>query len=238
MIESGYDPLAEHYHLIFENWEASIERQAAALGPLLERECGCRQLRILDCSCGIGTQALGLARRGHQVTGSDVSAAAVERARREAAQRGSAITFHVADMRRLDGLPGEAFDAVVAADNSLPHLLSDEDLRLAAVSIRARLAPGGILLASIRDYDQLLAERPTVQGPAFLDDAGRRRIVHQVWDWTSERCYTFHLYITRETGEGWECFHYAANYRALQRAELGEILARSEERRVGKECRL
>jgi hypothetical protein len=30
-----YDPLAEHYHLIFEDWDTSIERQAGILNPLL-----------------------------------------------------------------------------------------------------------------------------------------------------------------------------------------------------------
>jgi hypothetical protein len=32
--------LASHYHLMFEDWEASMARQAAALGPILEHECG------------------------------------------------------------------------------------------------------------------------------------------------------------------------------------------------------
>jgi hypothetical protein len=56
-----YDELAEYHHLIFADWNASIEWQASVLGPLLEREAGVRHLRILDCACGIGTQALGLA---------------------------------------------------------------------------------------------------------------------------------------------------------------------------------
>ena len=37
--------------------------------------------RVLDVACGIGTQAIGLARRGFAVTASDVSAGAVRRAR-------------------------------------------------------------------------------------------------------------------------------------------------------------
>src|SRR5215471_604725 len=69
-----YDELADHYHLIFENWEASIQRQAAVLGPILEQACGpARTVRVLDCACGIGTQALGLAQQGFQVSGCDVS---------------------------------------------------------------------------------------------------------------------------------------------------------------------
>src|SRR5262245_16408378 len=39
--------------------------------------------RPLDCACGIGTQAIGLATLGFVVEGSDPSAASIDRARRE-----------------------------------------------------------------------------------------------------------------------------------------------------------
>src|SRR5689334_17051621 len=101
-----YDDFAAHYHLMFENWEASIARQAAAIGSLLQRDAGLGPgSAVLDCACGIGTQSLGLARLGYRLTGSDLSAAAIGRARSEAASRGLVIPFHVADMRALDRLP-------------------------------------------------------------------------------------------------------------------------------------
>jgi 2-polyprenyl-3-methyl-5-hydroxy-6-metoxy-1,4-benzoquinol methylase len=75
-----YDRLASSYHLIFEDWDASMKRQAAALGAILERECGePSTLRILDCACGIGTQSLGLASLGFTVTACDLSPLSVER---------------------------------------------------------------------------------------------------------------------------------------------------------------
>jgi len=36
----SYDALAGHYHLIFENWEASLEHQGAVLSSILELKCG------------------------------------------------------------------------------------------------------------------------------------------------------------------------------------------------------
>lgn len=39
-VKRFYDHLASNYHLIFEDWDASMKRQAAALGAILERECG------------------------------------------------------------------------------------------------------------------------------------------------------------------------------------------------------
>lgn len=220
-----YDDLAEHYHLIFQDWQTSIDWQAGVLGPLIERECGKRPARILDCCCGIGTQSLGLAARGHQVTGSDLSPAAIARARREAAERNLAVEFHVTDVRLLQTIPGLPFDAVLAADNSLPHLLSDDDVCQAAAAVLGRLAPGGIFVASIRDYDQLMIERPSMQPPVFHSDPRGRRFYHQVWDWTSERTYILHLYLTWEDAGAWQSRHYATPYRALLRAELDGLLA-------------
>jgi len=204
-----YDQFAASYHLIFEDWEASMARQAAAVGPILERECGePRILRILDCACGIGTQALGLAKRGHIVTGCDLSAAAVDRASAEARGRGLDLRLFVADMLDLTSVPENEFDAVVCLDNALPHLDGPQQLLQAATQMRMKLKPGGTWMASIRDYDHLVRERPAVQGPAFYND----------------RRYTFHLYITLQTPNGWESRHFAATYRAILRDELTAAL--------------
>lgn len=220
-----YDQLASHYHLVFENWEASVERQAAVLGPILERECGRSNTpRVLDCACGIGTQALGLAKLGFRVSGCDVSERAVERARQEASRRGLQLQLLVANMLDLTGLEDSAFDAVICMDNALPHLENAEQLIQAATEIRKKLRPNGLFMASIRDYDRLIEERPVVQGPAFYSDQGCRRIVFQIWDWLDERRYVLHIYITQEIANEWKTFHTAANYRAVLRDELAAVL--------------
>jgi glycine/sarcosine N-methyltransferase len=227
-VKGFYDQLASNYHLIFEDWEASIRRQATVLGAIIEPECGAAAtVKVLDCACGIGTQALGLATLGFQVTACDLSPAAVERIRMEAAVRGLSVRAFVADMLDLSEVPGGEFDAVICMDNALPHFESEEQLLQAAMRMRRKLRPDGLFMASIRDYDSLAQEKPAVQGPNFYSDENGRRIVHQVWDWLDDRRYTFHLYITRETQDGWESQHYVSDYHAIMRDELNEILARA-----------
>ena len=228
-----YDELADHYHLIFENWELSMERQATVLDSILRRNCDLTaKARILDCACGIGTQSLGLAKLGFQVTGCDVSSRAIERARAEASQRNLNIQFSVANMLDLAGLAETNFDAVICMDNALPHLESADQVVQSAAQMRSRLRSGGFLMASIRDYDRLVEERPVIQGPAFYLDQGSRRIVFQVWDWIDARRYIFHLYITRELPTGWQTFHTSALYRALSRQELTVALKHSQFKNV------
>ena len=133
----------------------------------------------------------------------------------------------VSDMLDLTEVPDEEFDAVICMDNALPHLESEEQLLRAAVQMRRKLRPDALFMASIRDYDSLVQEKPVVHGPNFYSDSKGRRIVHQVWDWLDDRRYTFHLYITREIQDRWESQHYVSNYRSIMRDELSQILARS-----------
>ena len=56
-----YDALAPWYHLVYQDWEASIARQGEALGSLPTTEWGKGVRRLLDVTVGVGTQALGLA---------------------------------------------------------------------------------------------------------------------------------------------------------------------------------
>jgi 2-polyprenyl-3-methyl-5-hydroxy-6-metoxy-1,4-benzoquinol methylase len=223
-----YEELADSYHLIFEDWESSIQRQARTLGNLLTSESPGNPLKILDCACGIGTQAIGLARMGHQVVASDLSGAAVRRAEREAQLRGLTIQFCVSDMTSLKEITESGFDAVIAMDNALPHL-SSEQLAQAAMAIRRKLKPNGLFVASMRDYDVLSVERPTIQKPVFYGLPGSRRIVHQVWDWTEktgkDAGYALHVYITVESERRWKAHHFVSEYRCLLRSELSAALS-------------
>ncbi len=233
-----YDRLAPHYSLIFSDWTNSVAYQAEVLDRLIRRYIPSpgppqTQTPVLDCACGIGTQAIGLALKGYIVHGTDISAQAVERAKAEAEVLNAHVTFGVADFRFLDAqvpssgapaVPG-LFDVVMCCDNALPHLLTTDDLMLAAGSMKSKLRPGGLLLASIRDYDRLVVERPPVDMPRVFDGPEGRRIVLQVWDWEpDEPVYTFSHFILKQTDGEWETIHDQSRYRALLRGELDAIL--------------
>jgi SAM-dependent methyltransferase len=220
-VRAFYDDLADRYHLIFADWDQSMRRQAAALDRLIQEALGPGPHHILDCACGIGTQAIGLALLGHRVHATDLSPRAVARARREADRRGASLSVAVADLRTLpDHVPGD-FDVVLAADNALPHLLTDDDLHLAVANMAAKLRPGGFFLASTRDYDRLLEERPRAEAPRVVDDPSGRRITFQVWDWTDDgKFYELHQFLLRQTNADWRTEHLSVTYRALRAADL------------------
>jgi SAM-dependent methyltransferase len=221
-----YDQLSGNYHLLFEDWRRSVQRQGEVLDRLLQAQFGGRPQSVLDCCCGIGTQAIGLALRGYAVQGTDLSAQAIERARREAEVFGVAIPFGVADVRSLAEHVAATFDVVLACDNALPHLLDDADLQQGVNSMAARLRPGGLFVASIRDYDELVRTRPRTTPLGVLDNGRERRVAFQVWDWSADgRSYRLQQFILQsDDGTTWHTAVYTTWYRALLRAELTAAL--------------
>jgi 2-polyprenyl-3-methyl-5-hydroxy-6-metoxy-1,4-benzoquinol methylase len=227
-VEKFYDHLAADYHLIFADWAASIRRHAESLDRLIQ-DAGLGTSRgaisVLDCTCGIGTQAIGLAERGYRVHATDLSIEAVRRAEAEARRFGVSVTFGVADVRKLRDHVAETFDVVLSCDNALPHLPADADLQLAAEQIFAAVRPGGLFIATIRDYDRILMEKPHSELPRVIDGPDGRRIVFQVWDWQDDgRTYVTNLFIVCQAGNEWQTSHFATTYRAIRRDELSAVL--------------
>ena len=220
--EAFYDELAPHYHLIFDDWEASIHRQADIIASLLPPPDVVGN--VLDCACGIGTQALALGLAGFQVDGCDISKAEINRAKAEAVSRSLNIRFWVDDMRELIGASDAQFGAIVCMDNSIPHLSSDEEILLALGAMRQRMRRDGWLLLSIRDYEEVLQERPSFTTPKFVTTESDKRVVFQVWDWLDERRYELHLHINELHGDTWTCHHSVGQYRAVTPSELAALV--------------
>ncbi|MGW5056497.1 class I SAM-dependent methyltransferase [Streptomyces sp. NPDC004096] len=217
-----YDELADDYHLIYADWDASIRRQGEVLDGLM----GQAHAEVLDCSCGIGTQAIGLALRGHRVTGTDLSARAAARAAREAARRKVPLRTAAADMRRLP-FPDARFDTVVCADNSLPHLLTEQDVHAALAEMRRVLRPAGRLLLSTRPYDDLLRNRPESTPPQVHRpaDGGERTVTFQLWHWheDGEHYDLEHVQLLPADGE-WRVKVRRTVYWALARDRLAGLV--------------
>ncbi len=227
-VQAFYDGLASNYHLLYDDWEEAIGRHAAVLDGLLAERMPARG-SLLDCTCGIGTQALGLAQLGWTVHGTDLSAPAVARAAHEAVKRGIALTTGVADIRRLATDVTGSFDAVISCDNSIAHLLTFDELVEALHGMRARLRSKGVALVTLRDYDALRKERPTFTSQRVVDGPTGRRVVFQVWDWTKDGTgYVGNLFILLERSGQWTTVHQATRFHAFLRSELERAAVTAE----------
>lgn len=222
-----YDELAEDYHLIFDSWDDAMSKQALTLQQIIQTYAATDASTILDCACGIGTQAIGLAALGYQVRGTDLSSKAIERAKVESQKRALAISFDVADFRTLDQDVSAVFDVVIACDNALPHLLDEADMLLAAKNILTKMRSGSLFIASIRDYDQILADKPESTQPTIKHTAGKRTISFQVWDWIEQDLYIVNHFTLKSKDDQFETNIRKTKYRAYQRDHVAELFDRA-----------
>jgi SAM-dependent methyltransferase len=180
-----YDQLTPFYHLIHQDWDTSMRRQGEQLAAVIDAEWPGNR-NVLDVSCGIGTQAIALAQQGRTVRASDLSEKEIARAKQEAALRGVHIDFSVCDMRQAFTHHGPGHGVVLSADNSLPHLLTDEDVLTALQQMEACLAPGGGCLITVRDYAQEVRGRNLLKPYGVRVENGSRYVLFQVWDFEGD----------------------------------------------------
>lgn len=220
-----YDGLSGEYHLLFGDWWEAAQWHAGVVAAVLQSAGVVPPALLLDCTCGIGTQALPLAALGFDVTGTDVSPRMIERARSEAVQRNIAVRLDVADVRTVADHVQERFHAVISCDNALPHLLTDQDLAAALSSVAACLLPSGLFLATIRDYDVLRGEAPAGVPISVHGIVGSRHASGQAWTWTSDREFVaITLFTLEEQGTSWRGSSHETTYRALSRGVLTSAL--------------
>jgi SAM-dependent methyltransferase len=124
-------------------WEAMVppEATAADLDFVLRQIGAAPPARLLDLPCGAGRHALGLAARGYEVTGVDLSDEAIARA--SAAAAGLPARFVRADMRAYRA--PAPFDAILCLGNSVAYF---DVAGMAAffAGLAANLRPGGRLI--------------------------------------------------------------------------------------------
>lgn len=223
-VDVFYDRLSPFYHLIYADWEASVERHGEVLSEVIREVFGDEAREVLDAACGIGTQVLGLASRGFRMAGSDVSKRQVERARDEAAARGLSIPFSVADLRRLGEHHERRFDVVLACDNALPHLLSDDEIVAAFREMYRCCRPGGGFLVSLRDYDDLDLGGTQLKPYGVRTVGSTRYLVFQVWDFPVDDVYTVSMYFVSDDGsDGCEARVARTRYYAIGIDRLMEL---------------
>ena len=222
IVQTFYDKMASAYDKLFSDWQAAVTEQAVILDGIFHSSGFDRMSSVLDCACGIGTQAIGLAALGYPVTASDISGAELAEANRRAEKNRVPIDFAHADFRALEDTFSGQFDIVICMDNALPHMLSKEDLETAVRSIAARIRPGGLFVASIRDYDALLSEKPPYSPPYIHTTENGRRVSFQTWTWENNH-YKLTQYII-EDEDALTVSKFDCEYRAFPREELTGLL--------------
>ena len=144
-----YGTLAAVYDWLVPDALLTPQGSADAFKPLLEPGT-----RVLDCAAGTGTLAVGLALAGFDVTASDASPQMMERTLALAHAHGVDVR---AEVRLWADLHGGPYDAVLCVGNSLTHAQGRRGRRAALTGMKRVLRPGGLLVLTSRNWEQVRA---------------------------------------------------------------------------------
>lgn len=118
--------------------------------------------RAVDAGCGSGLHSLALASAGVEVTGVDISEGMIEAARKNAQASNISVNWLVGSFEMLQEILPVKADAVFCLGNTLPHLLTADELKKSLLAFAEVLRPGGLLLLQMLNYARVLANRQRI----------------------------------------------------------------------------
>jgi len=140
--------MKQWYEELFQDFADKYDREIFTSGTagevdFIEKEAGfSRDFHILDIGCGTGRHSLELARRGYNVTGIDLSASMIAKAKALAKQENLEIEFLVRDARDFNF--NESIDlAIMICEGAFPLMESDEMNFSILNNAFSSLKPGG-----------------------------------------------------------------------------------------------
>jgi SAM-dependent methyltransferase len=165
-----------HYHRLYSHRDQAEAR--AFVDRLIDRLEPARGASMLDLGCGSGRHARCLAARGFRVTGLDLSAGSLARAR---SNRGPEVRYLEQDMRQPFGT--NAFDFVFSLFTSFGYFGDPGDHSVVIGNIAAALTGGGRL---VLDY---LNARHVEQHLVASEQVSRGEVIYQLTRWSTAQAF-------------------------------------------------
>lgn len=211
-----------------EPWRQAVRREMEQFRPTIGTSEGGA---LLDCSCGIGNQAIALTKLGWQVTATDLAGARLAVARQHAWLSGVQIEWDSCDIRDL----GRRFDAQfewVVTCFALYEIADDADIQRAVEGMVGALKPGGRCYIRLSDTDAIVEERPRHRLHGELRTSHEHVVRIKDWRYQSETQATpIYAFLTEDERyddrRRWHTTAEGTRRRAIRQSELAHFLVRA-----------
>lgn len=187
-MDDFYNDLAHDYEWLFPDDAIGSASTVGATSPgskdILERLLKALPLgaRVLDCACGIGADAIALARSGYNVIASDGSASMVAEARRRSRRFGVEINITQSRWQDLSKRISGAFELILCLGNAIVHAETKSNMLSALEGIKKVLSPGGVLVVDSRNWELVYESKPRIiTGDHVIERDGVRCSSFYIW---------------------------------------------------------
>ena len=135
--------------------------------------------KILDVGCSTGELDIFLGEKGYEVLGIDLDQKMIQIANEKIAHKKLPVEFKVMNMEHLGAnLSGSQFDGIICIVNTLVHLPGIPQIKAVLKQMVSLLAPGGVLILQIINYDRIITQKITELPPIENDDVSFIREYH------------------------------------------------------------
>lgn len=178
---AGYGDLPDVYEWVVPDGMLTPADSVAAFSDLVKSLPP--NAYVLDCACGTGQLAVGLAGVGLDVVATDASAGMVRRTKQLAEEHSVPVrTLRVSWDELSDHLDASTFEMVLCVGNSLHHAEGASGRFAALASMSQLLSPGGRLVLTSRNWDLVKANGPRMDiRDRLVRRGGRDAVV--VYNW-------------------------------------------------------
>jgi glycine/sarcosine N-methyltransferase len=177
---SQYDDFAVNYHWLYSDYVSS-GKPALEQNEDVLNDAGPRA-RILDCSCGIGTFVIAMAKLGYEVSGADGSPGMIEQADLAVRDANVGVPLKCCAWEDLPAHVPGPFDLVFCLGNSIGHTRNGEEMFRSVQGMRAVLRSGGKLVIQSLNWEQLRKEKARFTHFQWRARAGQRCLPIYVWN--------------------------------------------------------
>ena len=212
-----YEELSETYDLMID-WPRRLKREAFLYRTVFRFN---RAMRVLDAACGTGMHARLFAKMGMAVTAADPVLEMMEVTRKNLGNLCADLA-----VARFDELPEKCpgpHDVVTCVGNSLPHVLTDEDLQKALSSMYAVLRDGGVVIIHGNNYDEIVGNDDRVMPLRAVRRQGKDYLFLRIFE-GQPPVLTFHVLTLRKSAGQWAMSANKTRHRALCRNVVEKAL--------------
>lgn len=212
-----YEALSQTYDLMID-WPRRLRRESFLFRTVFRAN---KVERVLDVGCGTGMHARLFAQMGLKVTASDPVPAMIEATRRNLG--GMNADLVVARFDETAAKCGGPFDCITCVGNSLPHVLTDDELRSSLTAIAAGLRDGGVVVIHGNNYDAIVENDERIMPLRSVRKGTSEYVFIRMFEGQAP-VLTFHVLSLVKQGGDWSMSASKTQHRALLRRVLDTAL--------------